>query len=305
MNRNTRIALLALAAVVLVFAGGSLALHFGQKAHNHMDYSIEAAFPEGQATVPGEIIGRTLVEVMSHELDSPFGWRPNDLFLWGPGLWADNNSNRQIGIIQAVRETTRVFRDNLTKLTSDEFDSNLRLAETMFRNDPEKFMLPSAEKQFSQGVRALKKYVKGLHSTPETSRPLNLRNVELIKLFEAWAGLLGDAHANLYRTENPDGSPVTSWQTDNYFYEAQGNAAVMYWIMQALAREYVDGLPPSVMKLFQEVEDALESAAMLKPVIVLDGSPEGLTANSRGNLDGFVFEARDKMVSIIEELKKK
>jgi hypothetical protein len=304
MNRNYRIALLALAAVVLVFAGGSLALHFGQKAHNHMAYSIGVAFPEGQPTIPGEIIARTLVEVMSQELDSPFGWRPNDLFLWGPGLWADNNSNRQIGIIQAVRETTRVFRDNLTKLTSDEFDANLRLAETMFRNDPEKFMLPSAEKQFSQGVRALKKYIKGLHATPETSRPLNLRNVELIKLFEAWAGLLGDAHANLYRSENPDGSPVTSWQTDNYFYEAQGNALVMFWIMQALAREYVDGMPPNVMKLFQEVEDALESAAMLKPVIILDGSPDGLSANSRGNLDGFVFEARDKMVSIIEELKK-
>jgi hypothetical protein len=304
MNRNARNALLALAAVVLVFAGGSLALHFGQKAHNQMDYSVEVAFPEGQPTLPGEIIARTLVEVVSHELDSPFGWRPNDFFLWGPGLWADNNANRQIGIIQGVRETNRVFRDNLTKLTSDEFDANLRLAETMFRNDPEKFMLPSAEKQFSQGVKALKKYIKGLHTTPETSRPLNMRKVELIKLFDAWAGLLGDAHANLFRTRNPNGSDVKPWETDNYFYEAQGNTVVMYWMMKALAREYVDGLPPSVMKLFQEVEAALETAAMLKPVIVLDGSPEGITANSRGNLDSFVSEARDKMLSIIEELKK-
>jgi len=303
-NRNTKIALGSLAAVVVLLAGSSLALHFAQKSHNHLDYAIEEAFPEGTETVPGEIIARTLEEIMAHELNAPFGWRPNDLFVWGPGVWADNNANRQIGIIQALRETTRVTRDNLTKLSSDEFDANLRLAETMFRNDPEKFMLPSAEKQFSRGVKALLDYIKGLHATPRTSRPLNLRNVELIKLFETWAGLLGDAHANLYRTRNPDGSAVRAWQTDDYFYEAQGNAAVMLYMMEALGREYAAGLPDSVKKLFGEVEEALETAATLKPVMVLDGSPEGITANSRRNLDAFVSEARDKMFSIIEELKK-
>jgi len=304
MNRNTKIAVASLVGMILLMVGSSLALHFLQKSHNHLEYSVEEAFPEGQETVPGEIIARTLKEIMASELNAPFGWRPNDLFIWGPGIWADNNAYRQIGIIQAIRETTRVTRDNLTKLSSDEFDPNLRQAETMFRNDPEKFMLPSAETKFSGGVKALQAYIDGLHATPRTSRPLNLRNVELIKLFEAWAGLLGDAHANLYRSENPDGSDVSFWQTDNYFYEAQGNAAVMLYMMQALGREYEGGLPGSVKKLFEEVEEALEIAATLKPVVVLDGSPEGITANSRRNLDAFVSEARDKMFSIIEELKK-
>jgi len=304
MNPRARNALILVAAFVLLLGGASLALHFLQKSHNHLEYSLDELFPEGQKSVPGEMIARTLLEVMDHELNAPFGWRPNDLFLWGPGLWADNNANRQIGIIQGIRETTRVFRDNLTKISSDEFDANLRLAETMFRNDPEKFMLPSAEKQFSRGVKALQHYIIGLQAVPPSSRLLNLRNVELIKLFETWAGLLGDAHANLYRTRNPDGSAVNFWETDNYFYEAQGNAAVMLWMIQAVEREYESGLTPSVVKLFDEVEEALEVAVTLKPVIVLDGSPQGITANSRRNLDAFVSEARDKMFSIIEELKK-
>lgn len=303
MNKKLRAAVFILIAGVLVILGSSLALHFAQKSHNHLEFVSDEAYPT-EDFVSGEIIARTLVETMENELDSTFGWRPNDLFLWGPGLWADNNANRQMGIIQGIRETNRVFRDNLTKLSSDEFDLNLMEADTMFRNDAKKFMLPSAEKKFSAGVEALKRYIEGLHAEPQKSRPLNKRNVELIKLFEAWTGLLGDAHANLYRTQTPDGSPVRMWETDNYFYQAQGNAAVMYFMMQALEKEYGDGLTPSVKKLVQEVDEALETAATLKPVIVLNGSAAGITAHSRRNLDAFISEGRDKMFSIVEELQK-
>lgn len=304
MKPRTRTALILPVALVGVVVATSLALHFLQKSHNLMRHSLDELFPQGQKTVPGEIMARTLWEIMDHELNAPFGWRPNDFFLWGPRLWADNNASRQMGIIQGIRETTRVFRDNLTRISSEEFDPNLRLAETMFRNDPEKLKLPSAEKQFSRGVKALKDYVAGLHAVPPTSRQLNLRTVELIRLFEAWAGLLGDAHANLYRTHNPDGLRVTSWQSDNVFYEAQGNALVMFWMIQAVGREFEKNLTPNLRKLFEEVEEALEVAATLKPVIVLEGSPAGIAANHRRNLDAFVSEARDKMVSIIDELKK-
>jgi hypothetical protein len=304
MNKNLKVAVIILIAGLLVILGTSIALHFAQKSHNHLEFSIEQSYPQEEGFVPGEIIARTLVETMENELDSTFGWRPNDIFLWGPYLWSDNNANRQMGIIQGIRETNRVFRDNLTKLSSDEFDLNLLEADTMFRNDAKKFMLPSAEKQFSRGVEALKRYIQGLHAEPRSSRPLNKRNVELIKLFDAWTGLLGDAHANLYRTHNQDGSPVRMWETDNYFYQAQGNAAVMYFMMQALEKEYGDGLTPSVKKLFHEVDEALETAATLKPIIVLNGSAAGITANSRRNLDAFVSEGRDKMFSIVEELQK-
>ena len=304
MNPRTRIALALPVVLLLVVVAASLALHFLQKSHNRMQYSLDEVFPPGQETVPGEIVARTLWQIMDHELNAPFGWRPNDFFLWGPRLWADNNASRQMGIIQGIRETTRVFRDNLTKLPSEEFDANLRLAETMFRNDPEQLKLPAAERQFARGVKVLKDYVAGLNAVPPASRPLNLRNVELIKLFEAWAGLLGDAHANLYRTRNPDGSRVTFWQSDNLFYEAQGNALVMYWMIKAVGREYEKNLTASLVKLFHEVEGPLAVAAMLKPIIVLEGSPAGITANHRRNLDAFVSEARNKMLSIIEELKK-
>ncbi len=304
MDRNLKIGGVVVGAVLLAFFAGSIALHFGQKAHDRIHLDLDAEFPPDTDHIPGEIMATVLARIVEHELDGTFGWRPNDFFLWGPTLWADNNAHRQQGIIHGVRETMRVFKDNLTKVSSNVYDHNLVEADTMFRNDEKKLFFPSAENRFSKGVTCLEDYVKGLHADPPTSRPLNRRVIELIKLFEVWTDLLGDGHANLYRERERDGGPVRAWKTDNYFYVAQGYAHVMYYMMQAVRREYGEDLKGSVEFLFDEVLDALDKAHTLKPLIVLDGSPAGLFANHRSILDSYISEARDKMFSIQEELEK-
>ncbi len=167
-------------------------------------------------------------------------------------------------------------------------------------------MLPAAETRYEDGVQHLRAYVAGLHTTPPTSHELNQRNIELIRLIQAWTDLLGDAHANLYRSRQDDGAPVRSWQVDDYFYHAQGYAHVMYHMMKAIKREYYVPLKnkPVLAVLFDEAIDPLEKAALMKPLIVLDGSPDGIFANHRKNLDAYVSEARQKMYSIREELER-
>jgi hypothetical protein len=49
---------------------------------------------------------------------------------------------------------------------------------------------------------------------------------------------------------------------------------------------------------------ALGKAAVIKPRIILDGSPGSLFGNHRRNLDVYIAEARQKMYSIREELEK-
>jgi hypothetical protein len=239
-----------------------------------------------------------LAEIVEHELAGGTGWRPNDFVLWGPTLWADNNANRQLGIIQAVRESVRVFKDHLTKVSSDEFDENLVAADTAFRNDARKFWLPSAEGKFSEGVKRLRAYVEGLEEAPSRSKPINRRNVELIRLMQAWTDLLGGAHASLYRASE------SIWRTDDVFYRAQGFAHAIYHGSRAIGREYREEIEtrPILRDLFDEVEAALAKAAALKPLVVLDGRPSGLLANHRRNLDGYINEARQKIYSIREEL---
>jgi hypothetical protein len=302
-RRNLIVA--AIAICVLWFAA-IVALHFGQIRHDKLPYEINAEYPPGKPFKPGAIFASTLAAIVDHELHSGFGWRPNDLFFWGPRLMADNNANRQIGIIMAVRETTRVFKDNLTKVSSNQYDPNLVIADTDFRNDATRWALPSPERKYEDGVKHLRMYVAGLYATPETSRELNQRAVELVRLFQVWTDLLGDGHAMLYKMTQDDGSPVHTWDCDDYFYHAQGYAHVMYYMMFALQREYAVTLAgdPVLKKLFDDTIDALGPAAKMKPIVILNGSPTGIFANHRRNLDAYISEARQKMYSIREELER-
>lgn len=291
---------IVVAALALGVVGVAFLLHVGQKRHNRLDFHVDERFPRDRTVASGEVFATTLAALVQHELNGYTGWRPNDFVLWGPGLWADNNANRQLGILQAVRESTRVFKDHLTKVSSDQFDANLLRADTAFRNDLLKFWFPSAESKLREGVRALEAYVAGLRTNPPQSRPINLRNVELIRLFQAWTDLLGDVHARLYR-------PAPGFfRTDDEFYYAQGVAHALHHLILAVGREYRSAFAERtvLVNLLQEVAEPLGRAASLKPFVVLDGQPDGWCANHRRNLDAFITEARQKMYSIREELEK-
>lgn len=292
------ITVLVLALLALV--GGPIFLHFTQKAHARLPFDVEREFPSSRPLVGGEAFATTAAALIEHELRGPTGWRPNDFVLWGPRLWADNNANRQLGIIQALRESVRVLKDHLTKVSSDEYDQNLVLAETALRNDPFKFWLPSAESKFTEAARRLRDYVAGLAATPPRSKPINGRNTELIRLFQVWTDMLGDAHAQLYRAD------VSVLRTDDLFYHAQGVTHVMFHLARAVAQEYrhETEVKPVIGTLMREVADALGRAAAMKPLVVLDGGPSGVFANHRRNLDAYVTEARQKMFSLREELEK-
>ncbi len=296
--------LLVIMAVLLTV--GPIVLHFGQNTHNELPFVVEEEFPPEREIIPGEVFGTTLAKIVRHELEGTTGWRPNDFLLWGPNVMADNNASRQLGIIQAVRESARVFKDHLTKISSDNFDQNLLEADTAFRNDAEKFWLPSAEGKFRTGAKLIEAYVDGLRAEPPTSRKMHLRNVEAIRLFQAWTDVLGSAHADLFKSQEEDGSAIMPWRNDDYFYRAQGNAHVMHHLARAIRREYAKELAarPTVGSLFDDVVTSLGKAARLKPVIVLDGGSASIVANHRRNLEVYISEGRQKMYSIREELEK-
>jgi hypothetical protein len=296
MKTTLRIAIPALVAFFLITP---LWLHFTQKRHNQLSFDIERSFPPGQPFSDGEIFAATAAAIIDHELGGFTGWRPNDLVIWGPGLWADNNSNRQLGIIQALRESVRVFRDHLTKVSATEYDENLVEADTLLRNDERKLWFPSAERRFREGSEALNRYIEGLNTAPPTSKPINRRNVELIRLFQAWTDLLGGAHASLI-------SESSFLRTDDDLYHSQGFAHVMLHLTRAVRREYKAELQDrgTVLELLDQIEGSLRKAATMKPVMVLDGSPDGLFANHRSNLVAFVVDARQLLYSVREELEK-
>jgi len=279
-------------------------LHVTQIRHNRLPLDLNALAPAGETPPPGTLLATTLAAIMRHEL-SGIGWRPNDFILWGPRVMADNNANRQLGILQAVRRTVQVMKEHLTKISSDPYDGNLDKADNAFRYDEWRFFYPTAEGRYANGVQYLDDYVRGLKPEIQSSKPLTLRHMELLRLFQAWMDMLGDAHANLYRDEL-DGHGIRPWENDDLFYHAQGYTHVMAACLRAIQREYARSFAEreALNPLVEEVASSLERASQLKPIIVLDGGDAGLSANHRRNLDVYVAEARQKLYSIREELEK-
>jgi hypothetical protein len=197
------------------------------------------------------------------------------------------------------------MKEHLTKISSDPFDANLDKADNAFRYDEFRFFYPTAEGRYRLGVQYLQDYVRGLSPQLQTSKPLTGRHMELLRLFQAWSDMLGDAHANLYRTEL-DGHPIRPWENDDLYYHAQGYTHVMALCLRAIQREYARSFAEreALAPLVEEVAQSLEHAARLKPLIVLDGSDAGIFANHRRNLDVYIAEARQKIYSIREELEK-
>ena len=293
----TKLAPVAAVVALLLLLLLPLVLHFGQKAHNQLEIPSP---PDSASSAPGATFGNAAARIMEHELDGVTGWRPNDLFLWGPRLMADNNANRQLGILQALRETLRLFKDELTKVSSDVYDRNLVEADNLIRNDPHKWAFPSAESRYQEAIKRLDAYVAGLRGDTPSSRPIITRNTELIPLLDAWNVLLGAAHADLYRES-------TDWlQVDDDFYKVTGFCHVIANMLPAVEIEYQRELESrsGLRSLFREIHPPLARCAVIKPIYVFNGRDSGVLANQRRNLDSYVNEARQKIYSIRDELEK-
>jgi hypothetical protein len=284
----------ALVAVLLI----PLVLHFGQKSHNELSIDYAQLAPEGSRL--GAAYAGGSAAIMENELDGTTGWRPNDIVIWGPTLMADNNASRQLGILQALRETTRVFKDHLTKVSSDQYDKNLVEAENMLRNDPDKWAFPSAESRYREAIGRLQAYIEGLRAEPPKSRPINARNVELIRLIQTWSDLLGGAHADLLRDD------IGWFQVDDVFYRTTGYCHVIGHMIPAVQIEYRQELESRAVlgTLLDEAEAPLLRCATMKPIIVLNGGDTSPIANQRRNLDAYVTEGRQKLYTVREELEK-
>ncbi len=291
--------------LILLWLSGMVALWIGQGRHNQLPLEFESEEFASRTFQPGEIFAPTLIALMNHELQDGFGWRPNDFFLWGPRLWADNNAARQLGLLQAFRKSLQAFKEHLTKDSDNNVDPDVFEADALFASDGERFWFPSAESQFIRGIERLRRYVEGVRNGSRRSHPMTTGSAELGQLLQIWSDLLADAHANLHKEQEADGRSV--WlRTDRYFYAAQGCAHVQYALLSAIKHEYYRLLTANlpVQLLIDEAREALRQAALMNPPLILNGSPSGLLANHRRNLDAYIVEARQKMVALQEELRK-
>ncbi len=267
------------------------------------DDMVLSAAPPANDRLVGSAFATTLADIIDEELGSGLGWRPNDLFLIGPGWWTDNVNNKQLGKLEVVRQTCRILKTRIARVDdSSAFDGRVEKAESAFFNDATRFMLPSAEKKYREGVAGIRDYGRGL---AEESALFQARSNNLYDLLGYYKDVLGSCHSTLVRRHEADGSTVSTFRADDYFYYAVGVSDATGRMGEAIKIDFREELESrNLIELMDQALASLTRGAALRPWVVTEGAADGLLANHRLNLSGYVADARQKLHSVRETLKK-
>jgi hypothetical protein len=247
--------------------------------------------PKGVAFVEATI------KPLSYELNERFwGWRVNDIL-----DFTDNVNNFQLGVLEVTRRTAVSLTERISRTgTTAAFDRNLENAMNWFMIKSDRYWFPSPESKYKAGLDELKKYKEKLEIGEAR---FHTRTDNLIPLLMAYEDLLGSCEENLVKTKEDDGSPVSFFKADDYFYYAQGVASSMHEILHAVFEDFL--ITVESRRGAEVLHHAIESchhAAEIDPLLITNSSLSGILANHRANLAAPMSHARFYINVLIKTL---
>lgn len=271
--------------------------------------------------IKGVLFAQTHIKLLKDELD--FGWLPNDK-IW-PTRWLDNRPEFQLGVLEAVRFFTQVFRDNITRMrTTDILDPNIEQVFTLLNNDARKWIWPRTEGKYRKAILQFEKYTDRLIRGEAKFYP---RSDNFIQLMDRCMSLLGGVNQQLLNstiteivnfetagdvTIVPDDSRKkftvrTSWlKIDDHFYYTVGVAYAMYYLMLAIREDFSAVIADkNAGPIIDEIINKLKWANF-SPLLVMRGGltskPKSMVANHMLKLSAIINDARQKMSSLTSML---
>ncbi len=251
--------------------------------------------------VKGEAFTHALIKIMDDQVNKTFfGWRPNSIVFGIMGLTDDVN-NLQMGVLEVARRTVVVLNENMSRFALTEAQNPyLNNAMNFFMVSPEKYWFPSASGKYKEAMANLEHYIDDLKHN--RSR-FYTRVDNLIALMNHFRDVLGSAFHNLIKDTEADGSPVSWFVCDDYFYFAQGVAMGMAEILEGVKDDFADQLAKkNSTKLVDDAIHALHTAAQLHPWIITNAAKDGILANDRANMATYIGEAEHIISTLMNVL---
>lgn len=256
----------------------------------------------GHRVVPGTLTTSTLMEVAQTLLDKRGGYLANDIA--PPGVLMDNIPNWEHGVILQVRDLSLAMRNQFSRSQSQSVEDNdLRDAFNFFSYKHQRWILPSSESQYRNGIEKTEEYLMRLGDTDESNAQFYARADNLTEYLElvnkrlgslsqrlsASVGqhrlntdLAGDPNAQ-QSTPTPDQQLVkTPWlEIDDVFYEARGTTWALMHFLRALEQDFEPVLVDknALVSLRQVIRELEESQTGVWAPVILNGSQYGLFAN--------------------------
>ena len=259
--------------------------------HGHAEEAVQTFPAVGMAFVDA------VVRPLEYELTQRFyGWRPNDIL-----DFTDNVNNFQLGVLEVTRRSAVILAERISRTGSTAaFDSNLENAMNWFMIKADRYWFPSAESKYKAGLKEIRDY---FHKLERGEAQFYTRTDNLIPLLTAYQDLLGSCDENLVKATEDDGSPVSYFKADDYFFYAKGVATTMYTILKGIEKDF--NIMVSREGGLEVLHHAIESchhAMEVDPWIVLNSDLSSIFANHRVNMAAPISHARFYLGVLIKAL---
>ena len=279
------------------------------------------------ADVTGYATADALAQVLNTLLDKPGGYLMNDVT--PPSVFLDNVPNFEYGAIIQARDLIKAMRNDYGRSQSQSLeDPDLASAEPKLQYQADKWILPSAESGFREGIKLIESYRERIADSNAQdaqffARADNLR--EWLIVVEKRLGGMSQALTQSVgrRTLNTDlaGDPSavsttptasdtitkTPWhKVDDVFFEARGTAWALVHFLRAAELDFAKVLEDknatvSLRQIIRELEASLEP---LRSPIILNGGGYGTFANHSLVMASYLSRANSAVINLRELLDK-
>jgi hypothetical protein len=273
--------------------------HTAAPAQERLAEAPHGADGEERKTFPalGMAFVDAVIQPLDYELNHRFyGWRPNDII-----NVTDNVNNFQLGVLEVTRRSAVILAERISRTGSTAaFDKNLENAMNWFMITADRYWFPAAETKYREGLNELRVYFNNLR---DGNAAFYTRTDNLIPLLAAYEDLLGSCDENLVKQKEKDGSAVSTFKADDYFYYAQGVASSMLTILEAIQEEFnIMVTREGGMEVLRHAIESCHHAAEIDPWIIFNSDPSSIFANHRSNIAAPISHARFYLGVLIKAL---
>ena len=271
----------------------------------------DANFDPGPVDEGASYAVATAAGLIDREVDQN-DWPANDPFFY-PGWALDNMPNYQMGIIAAlgrfaVDMTDQIGRTRGSSQADPDLDKAaglLKYSPTVWIFDPSTSWAPTAssESQFRAARRALLNYNEKLASHQAV---FERRADNLLSTLDRFAADLGSASAILDQQIRDHSGDFVDFRADGVFYNAKGKIYAYAMLFRALGKDFAKVIADKDLKAAWDQTDAsLMEGATLKPLVVVNGRPDGFFLPNHLAVEGFyLLRARTQLREITNILAK-
>jgi hypothetical protein len=316
-----KILIAATTALIVITAAMMFWYNYEPEMFDPVERSRLHAEMHGHADVTGTATTSAIIEVVSELLNKRGGYMSNDIM--PPWVFLDNVPNWEFGALTQVRDLARTLRNDFSRSqTQSTEDPDLSEADPLFHYSNDRWLVPSTEGKFEEGMTYLESYLVRLADPNQPSAQFYARADNL----HEWFGLVekrlgslsqrlsasvgqqrlntdlsGDSGASQSTANSQDQEVKTPWlEIDDVFYESRGSTWALIHFLKAMEVDFHDVLrDKNALISFRQIIRELESTQdPLHSPMVLNGDKFGMFANHSLVLANYISRANAAIMDL-------